>query len=167
MEKAKDHQVSIATAFVALYVRAGGIAKLLGVPYVHSSFPKLGLPVWFGYFNGVCEVLGSIGLLMPPLSALAAMGIGIIMVGATYYHATYTPIFRLLQPSFLQSSAPTYSLRGGQIFSNSAERPVSIACDRRPLDFILHMCRVRPNSTNSVSGLRWAPPFALWSRYMV
>ena len=100
MEKAKDHQVSIATALVALYVRAGGIAKLLGVPYVHSSFPKLGLPVWFGYFNGVCEVLGSIGLLMPPLSALAAMGIGIIMVGATYYHATYTPIFQAA-PAFI------------------------------------------------------------------
>jgi DoxX-like protein len=63
MEQAKDHRVSIATALVALYVGAGGIAKLLGVPYVHSSFAKLGLPDWFGYFIGACEVLGSIGLL--------------------------------------------------------------------------------------------------------
>ena len=94
MDKIKDHRVSIATVLVALYVGAGGIAKLLGVPYVHSSFPKLGLPVWFGYFIGACEVLGSIGLLMTPLSALAAMGVGIIMVGATYYHAAYTPIFQ-------------------------------------------------------------------------
>jgi uncharacterized membrane protein len=100
MEKAKDHRVAIATTLVALYVGAGGIAKLLGVPYVRSSFPKLGLPDWFGYFIGVCEVLGSIGLLMPPLSALAAMGIGIIMVGATYYHATYTPIFQAA-PAFI------------------------------------------------------------------
>lgn len=66
--------------------------KLAGVPYVHSSFPKLGLPGWFGYFIGVCEVLGSIALFVRPLSAIAALGIGIIMVGATYYHATYTPI---------------------------------------------------------------------------
>jgi putative oxidoreductase len=100
MEKPNDHRVSIATALVALYVGAGGIAKLLGVPYVHSSFPKLGLPVWFGYFIGVCEVLGSIGLLVAPLSALAAMGIGIIMVGATYYHATYTPVFQAA-PAFI------------------------------------------------------------------
>jgi putative oxidoreductase len=100
MDKIKDHRVAIATVLVALYVGAGGIAKLLGVPYVHSSFPKLGLPVWFGYFIGVCEVLGSIGLLMPPLSALAAMGVGVIMVGATYYHATYTPIFQAA-PAFV------------------------------------------------------------------
>jgi uncharacterized membrane protein len=96
----QDHRVWIATALVALYVGAGGIAKLLGVPYVHSSFPKLGLPDWFGYLIGVCEVLGSIGLFMPPLSALAAMGIGIIMVGATYYHATFTPIFQAV-PAFI------------------------------------------------------------------
>ena len=100
MEQAKDNRVSIATALVALYVGAGGIAKLLGVPYVHSSFAKLGLPDWFGYFIGACEVLGSIGLLMRPLSALAAAGIGIIMVGATYYHATYTPIIEAA-PAFI------------------------------------------------------------------
>jgi putative oxidoreductase len=76
MEKAKDNRVSITAALVALYVSAAGVAKLLGVPYVHSSFPKLGLPVWFGYFIGLCEVLGSIGLLMPPLSALAAAVLG-------------------------------------------------------------------------------------------
>jgi putative oxidoreductase len=100
MEMAKDYRVSIAAALVALYIGAGGTAKLLGVPYVHSSFPKLGLPVWFGYFIGVCEVLGSIALFMPPLSALAAAGLGIIMVGATYYHATYTPIIQAV-PAFL------------------------------------------------------------------
>jgi hypothetical protein len=100
MDKAKDIAVWIAAALVALYVGAGGIAKLLGVPYVHSSFPKLGLPAWFGYCIGVCEVLGSIGLFVRPLSALAAMGIGIIMVGATYYHATYTPIVQAA-PAFI------------------------------------------------------------------
>jgi hypothetical protein len=36
--------LSLAIAIVVLYVGAGGVAKLLGVPYVHSSFPKLGLP---------------------------------------------------------------------------------------------------------------------------
>jgi putative oxidoreductase len=92
VEKPRDLSVWIAIGLVALYVGAGGIAKLLGVPYVHSSFPKLGLPSWFGYFIGACEVLGSIALFMRPLSALAAAGIGVIMIGATYYHATYTPV---------------------------------------------------------------------------
>ena len=90
--KTRNYPLWIAIALVVLYVGAGGAAKLAGVPYVHSSFPKLGLPAWFGYFIGVCEVLGCIALLIRPLRALAALGIGIIMVGATYYHAVYTPV---------------------------------------------------------------------------
>ena len=87
----RDYPLWIAIALVILYVGAGGVAKLAGVPYVHSSFPKLGLPAWFGYFIGTCEVLGCIALLIRPLRALSALGIAIIMVGATYYHAVYTP----------------------------------------------------------------------------
>ena len=92
MKPAKDYSTWIAISLVTAYVGAAGIAKLAGVPYVHSSFPKLGLPPWFGYFIGVCEVLGPIALFIRPLSALAAAGLGIIMIGATYYHATYTPV---------------------------------------------------------------------------
>jgi putative oxidoreductase len=96
----KGYSLWIAIALVGLYVGAGGIAKLAGVPYVHSSFPKLGLPPWFGYFIGVCEVLGPLGLMIRRLRAIAALGIGIIMLGATYYHAVYTPIVQAL-PAFV------------------------------------------------------------------
>jgi putative oxidoreductase len=89
-----------ALVLVAAYIGAGGIAKLAGVPYVHSSFPKLGLPPWFGYFIGVCEVLGSVALFIRPLSALAAAGLFVIMVGATYYHATFTPLVQAI-PAFV------------------------------------------------------------------
>jgi putative oxidoreductase len=89
--KIRNYLLWIAIALVVLYVGAGGAAKLAGMPYVHSSFPKLGLPAWFGYFIGVCEVLGCIALFIRPLRALAALGIGIIMIGATYYHSVYTP----------------------------------------------------------------------------
>ena len=98
--KIENYALWIAIALVVLYVGAGGAAKLVGVPYVHSSFPKLGLPPWFGYFIGGCEVLGSIALLIRPVRDLAALGIGGIMVGATYYHATYTPIFQAA-PAFV------------------------------------------------------------------
>jgi putative oxidoreductase len=97
---ARNYPLWIAITLVALYVGAGGIAKLAGIPYVHSSFPKLGLPAWFGYFIGVCEVLGCIALFIRPLRALAALGIAIIMVGATYYHAVYTPVFQAA-PAFV------------------------------------------------------------------
>jgi putative oxidoreductase len=96
----RTYPLRIAIALVVLYVGAAGIAKLAGVPYVHSSFPRLGLPTWFGYFIGACEVLGCIALLIRPLRALAALGIAIIMVGATYYHAVYTPVFQAA-PAFV------------------------------------------------------------------
>ena len=53
-----------------------------------------------GYFIGVCEVLGCIALFVRPLRALAALGLGIIMVGATYYHCVYTPVFQAA-PAFV------------------------------------------------------------------
>lgn len=96
----RNYPLWIAIALVVLYVGAGGAAKLAGVPYVHSSFPKLGLPAWFGYFIGTCEVLGCIALFIRPLRGLAALGIAIIMVGATYYHSVYTPVFQAA-PAFV------------------------------------------------------------------
>ena len=92
MSKPKDFLLLAAIVVTALYIGGGGAAKLAGIPYFHSSFPKLGLPSWFGYLIGTCEVLGSIALFIRPLSALAALGLLVIMIGATYYHATYTPI---------------------------------------------------------------------------
>ena len=94
-------------ALVALYIGAGGVAKLAGVPYVHSSFPRLGLPPWFGYLIGVCEVVGSIALFVRPLSALAALGLLVIMVGATYYHATFTPVVQAI-PAFVLACLCTF-----------------------------------------------------------
>lgn len=96
----RNYPLWIAIALVVLYVGAGGAAKPAGVPYVHSSFPKLGLPAWFGYFIGACEVLGCIALFIRPLRGLAALGIAIIMVGATYYHSVYTPVFQAA-PAFV------------------------------------------------------------------
>lgn len=92
MARVQSQPLRLAIALIALYVGTGGMAKLAGVPYFHSSFPQMGLPAWFGYFIGACEVLGPLGLLVRPLRALAALGVGAIMVGASYYHAVYTPI---------------------------------------------------------------------------
>ena len=98
--RSRNYPLWIAIALIVLYVGAGGAAKLASMPYVHSSFPKLGLPAWFGYFIGACEVLGCIALFIRPLRALAALGIGIIMIGATYYHSVYTPVFQAA-PAFV------------------------------------------------------------------
>ena len=86
----------VALGLVTLVMLMGGIGKLSGNPMMHQSFEMLGLPSWFGYFIGACEVAGAIGIWLPRLSALAAAGISIIMVGAIYFHVTMTPIAQAL-----------------------------------------------------------------------
>ena len=76
----------------SLAFAAAGIGKLMGNPMMHASFAKLGMPGWFGYFIGCCEIAGAVGLYLRKLSALAAAGLAIIMIGAVGYHVTYDPI---------------------------------------------------------------------------
>ena len=76
----------------ALPFFAAGTMKLLGVPEVHVAFANLGLPLLFGYFIGVCEIAGAIGLFLKKLSSLAALGLALIMAAAAAYHVAFDPI---------------------------------------------------------------------------
>jgi hypothetical protein len=75
-----------------LYLFAGGL-KLV-VPLAEMA-RQMQLPGWFLRFIGVAEVLGGLGLILPgllrirqELTSLAAVGLAIIMTGATVL--TYT-----------------------------------------------------------------------------
>ena len=92
--------LNAAKIVVALLMLLGGAAKLAGVPEVHDSFALLGLPPWFGYLIGACEIAGGIGLFIGPLSALAAACLGVIMLGATYFHVAFTPLSEAI-PAFV------------------------------------------------------------------
>jgi len=100
MSKLKKYGIAVATIVTALYVVAGGAAKLAGVEHVHHSFAVLGLPAWFGYFIGVCEILGAVALFIRPLAAISAAGLGFIMLGALFYHVNYTPLVQAI-PAFI------------------------------------------------------------------
>ena len=92
----KQYALPTAKIIIALALVMAGGAKLAGVEMVHLSFATLGLPGWFGYFIGACEIAGAVGLFIKPLSALAALGLACVMLGAVYYHAVYTPIAEAL-----------------------------------------------------------------------
>ena len=66
-----------------------GITKIIGVEMMHDSFVKMNLPYWFGYFIGVSELAGSIGIQLKKLRKLASLGLSIIMLGAIFYHINY------------------------------------------------------------------------------
>lgn len=90
--KKKSIGIWVAIIFLALPMAAAGTAKLMGVEMLHMSFKVMGLPEWTGYFIGLCEVCGSVGLLIRRISSAAASGLLIIMLGALSFHIIYTPL---------------------------------------------------------------------------
>lgn len=72
-------QVLVAVFFVL----ASAIPKLVGQQYAVEIFDQIGAGQWYRYLVGVLELAGGIGLLIPALAGLAALGLAGVMVGAT------------------------------------------------------------------------------------
>lgn len=68
--------------------------KLVGESHAVQTFDAIGAGQWFRYAIGAIELAGAIGLLLPRLAGLAALGITLLMVGAVI-----TQIFVLDSPS--------------------------------------------------------------------
>ena len=87
----------------AVFLFAGG-SKLVLPPQALAGAAPLPMPVLFLRFIGVCEVSGALGLILPmalkirpSLTPLAAVGLGVIMIGATFT----TVIAGLLAPALI------------------------------------------------------------------
>ncbi len=89
-----------ATGLATLAFLGAGSFKLMGAPEMVTVFEGFGLPIWFMYFVGTCEVSGAIGLWLTmaapmvgyPLRLMAALGLAILMAGATVNHVMHDPI---------------------------------------------------------------------------
>jgi len=68
---------------LAAVFAGGGLAKLAGDPAMVAMFTDIGAGQWLRYVVGALEVAGAVGLLIPRLAGLAAVGIAALMVGAT------------------------------------------------------------------------------------
>jgi uncharacterized membrane protein YphA (DoxX/SURF4 family) len=71
-------QVALAVQFAA-----GGLFKLTGDPQMIEMFTQIGAGTWLRYLVGALELAGAAGLLIPRLAGLAALGLVVLMVGAT------------------------------------------------------------------------------------
>lgn len=74
-------------ALLAVAFAAGGLLKLGGAHQMVDLFTKIGAGQWFRYLIGSFEIAGAAGVLIPPLSGLAAMGLTGLMAGATVTNA--------------------------------------------------------------------------------
>ena len=70
-------------AVLAFQFAGGGLLKLAGSPEMVELFAAIGAGQWLRYLVGMLEVAGAVGLLVPRLSGLAALGLAALLVGAT------------------------------------------------------------------------------------
>ncbi len=78
----------VSILLAAMFVFSGGI-KLLQPGQVKPMFVHYGYAPWFATLIGISEALGGIGLLVPRLAGIAAIGLSIIMAGAVYTHFSH------------------------------------------------------------------------------
>lgn len=86
-ETAKGRTKSIASWVLQLslgvIIAAGGAAKLAGDPAMVQLFDDIGAGQWLRMLVGALEALGGVGLLIPRVRALAALGLLTLLVAAT------------------------------------------------------------------------------------
>jgi uncharacterized membrane protein YphA (DoxX/SURF4 family) len=73
----------ILQAMLAFQFAGGGLLKLTGSPEMVELFASVGAGQWLRYLVGALEVAGAVGLLVPRLAYLAALGLAGLVVGAT------------------------------------------------------------------------------------
>ncbi|MGW3996273.1 DoxX family protein [Amycolatopsis sp. NPDC004772] len=83
-------------AGLALQFAEGGIMKVTGAPFMVEMFTEIGAGQWLRYVVGALEIAGAVGLLIPLLSGLAALGLAAVLVGAAI-----TNVFLLEESAWL------------------------------------------------------------------
>lgn len=73
----------LAQVALAFVVGSGGAMKLAGEPTMVAMFDDIGAGQWFRVLVGGLEVAGAVGLLVPRLATLAALGLTLLLLGAT------------------------------------------------------------------------------------
>ncbi|MBO3732061.1 DoxX family protein [Glycomyces niveus] len=84
----------------AFMIVASGAPKLFAVEAAATGFDMIGWGDWFMYLVGALEIAGGIGLLIPRVSGLAAIGLSLLMIGAAIFNAALLD-FPVLTPLIL------------------------------------------------------------------
>ena len=71
------------SVLLAFFMVGGGAAKLSGDAVMVDMFDHIGAGQWLRYVVGALEVAGGIGLLIPRVRSLAALGLVLLLLCAT------------------------------------------------------------------------------------
>ena len=81
--RARTIALWVLQVLVAFQLAGGGLLKLSGDPAMVEMFAAIGVGQWFRVVVGALELAGALGLLIPRLAGLAALGMSGLLVGAT------------------------------------------------------------------------------------
>jgi uncharacterized membrane protein YphA (DoxX/SURF4 family) len=85
--KAANITLWVLQVLLAVQFLFAALGKFTGNEQMVSTFDKIGAGAWFMYLVAVLELAGVVGLLVPRLSGLAALGFVGLMIGATITEA--------------------------------------------------------------------------------
>lgn len=112
------------TPVLALIFLASGGAKLAGLDFEIQAFARWGYPIEFMYAVGVAEVAGGLALLVRRVSALAAVGLTALMVGAVATHVIHAEWGMLVLASGIMTLAAWRGWQDRHEIAGLLRRPV-------------------------------------------
>jgi uncharacterized membrane protein YphA (DoxX/SURF4 family) len=80
--RARTIALWVLQVLVAFQFAGGGWLKLSGAPVMVDMFATIGAGQWFRILVGTLEIAGAIGLVVPRLAGLGALGLSGLLVGA-------------------------------------------------------------------------------------
>ena len=92
-------------AVLAVQFATGGLLKVTGDPQMVAMFTAIGTGQWLRYVVGALEITGAVGLLVPRLCGLAALGLVGLMVGAAITNVAFLGQSPVVPAAFLLVSA--------------------------------------------------------------
>jgi len=108
---------------LALLFVGGGVAKLGGDPVMIAMFDQIGAGQGLRFLVGGLEVAGAVGVLVPRLAGLAALGLALLMVGATITNLTVLNTSPAITLLLLAVAALVLLLRRIRLGSAFGRRP--------------------------------------------
>jgi putative oxidoreductase len=72
---------------LAVPMGAGGLQKLAGTDAMVHLFTEVAAGQWLRFLVGTLEVIGALGLLVPPVAGLAALDLAGVLAGAAVTNA--------------------------------------------------------------------------------
>jgi len=91
----------VLTILTAAVFLMAGFSKISQSEQMVTAFTGYGFPIWFMTLVGIGEVVGAIGLLLPPIATLAGLGLMGIAGGAFITHLASGDSFGMAIPAIV------------------------------------------------------------------